>query len=265
VGLLCAVLSALGTNLSFLFKHRGPSRAPDVDARHPLRSAVDLFDSKWWTIGWSIAVVAFFAHVAALSLLPLSLAQAVLSGGFVLLAVLAERYFGFSLGRRQWLGVTMVAAVRCLEGGIHAPRRRGALRWPYCWGVAAPESRSLEPELPAVPQSVPRARRAVAGMLDGLDVDLWAVGLVVSEAVTNVVLHAYRDGKPGRVRVKASMEAELLTLVVADDGIGMSPNPDSPGLGVGLVLIERLVEHMEIHSVGGTRLVVRLQLLAGTA
>lgn len=131
--------------------------------------------------------------------------------------------------------------------------------------MAAPESRSLELELPAVPQSVPRARRAVVGVLDGLDVDLWPVGVVVSEAVTNVVLHAYRDGEPGRVRVKVSMEAELLTLVVADDGIGMSPNPDSPGLGVGLVLIERLVEHMEIHSAGGTRLVVRLQLLAEAA
>jgi drug/metabolite transporter (DMT)-like permease len=54
--------------------------------------------------------------VAALSLLPLSLAQAVLSGGFVLLAVLAERYFGFSLGRRQWLGVSMVAAALILLG-----------------------------------------------------------------------------------------------------------------------------------------------------
>jgi two-component sensor histidine kinase len=61
------------------------------------------------------------------------------------------------------------------------------------------------------------------------------------------------------------MEAELLTLVVADDGIGMSPNPDSPGLGVGLALIERLVEHMEIHNAGGTRLLVRLQLLAAAA
>jgi drug/metabolite transporter (DMT)-like permease len=95
---------------------QGAVAAPDVDARHPLRSAVDLFHSKWWTIGWSIAVVAFFAHVAALSLLPLSLAQAVLSGGFVLLAVLAERYFGFSLGRRQWLGVSMVAAALVLLG-----------------------------------------------------------------------------------------------------------------------------------------------------
>lgn len=102
-------MSAFGTNLSFLYKHRGAVAAPDVDMRHPLRSAIDLFRSKWWTIGWAVAVSAFAAHVAALTLLPLSVAQAVLSGGFVLLAVLAERFFGFDLGRRQWFGVVLVA------------------------------------------------------------------------------------------------------------------------------------------------------------
>ena len=90
--------------------------APDVDIRQPLRSIADLFRSKWWTIGWAISVVAFLFHVAALSLLPLSLAQAVISGGFVLLAVLAERYFGFSLGRRQWVGVSLVAVALALLG-----------------------------------------------------------------------------------------------------------------------------------------------------
>jgi hypothetical protein len=58
LGLLAAVLSALGTNLSFLFKHRGAVAAADVDVRHLVHSAVELFRSKWWTIGWSIAVVA---------------------------------------------------------------------------------------------------------------------------------------------------------------------------------------------------------------
>ena len=116
VGLAAAIASALGTNLAFLFKQRGAVAAPDVDVRHPIRSAIDLFRSKWWTIGWCIAVVAFLAHVAALALLTLSLAQAVLSGGFVLLAVLAERYFGFSLGRRQWIGVVLVAGALALLG-----------------------------------------------------------------------------------------------------------------------------------------------------
>jgi hypothetical protein len=51
VGLVCALLSALGTNLAFLFKHRGAVAAPDVDMHHPLRSAIDLFRSRWWSIG----------------------------------------------------------------------------------------------------------------------------------------------------------------------------------------------------------------------
>jgi hypothetical protein len=68
VGLVCALLSALGTNLAFLFKHRGAVEAPDVVMRHPLRSAIDLFRSKWWRIGWGVAAVAFALHVAALTL-----------------------------------------------------------------------------------------------------------------------------------------------------------------------------------------------------
>ena len=120
VGLVCALLSALGTNLAFLFKHRGAVAAPDVDMRHPLRSAADLFRSRWWSIGWGVAAVAFALHVAALTLAPISIGQAVLAGGLVFLAVLAERFFGFELGRRQWIGIGLVAvslSLLTLTGG----------------------------------------------------------------------------------------------------------------------------------------------------
>ncbi len=127
VGLICALLSALGTNLAFLFKHRGAVAAPDVDMRHPLRSTVDLFRSRWWSIGWGVAAVAFALHVAALTLAPISVGQAVLAGGLVFLAVLAERFFGFQLGRRQWIGIGLVAVSLTLltltggsEGGAHS-------------------------------------------------------------------------------------------------------------------------------------------------
>jgi anti-sigma regulatory factor (Ser/Thr protein kinase) len=126
--------------------------------------------------------------------------------------------------------------------------------------VAASRFRSLDLELPAVPRSVPRARRAVTEMLEGLDVDLWPVGLVVSEAVTNVVLHAYRDSEPGSVRMEATVAEGVLTVLVADDGIGMSPRADSPGLGVGLLLIRRLAEDVNVQRDDGTRLLVRLRL-----
>ncbi|MDQ3722308.1 MAG: hypothetical protein M3376_04405 [Actinomycetota bacterium] len=110
VGLVCALLSALGTNFAFLLKYKGAVAAPDVDMRHPLRSAADLFRSKWWSVGWGVAAVAFGLHVVALTLAPISIGQAVLAGGLVFLAILAERFFGFELGRRQWVGIALVAA-----------------------------------------------------------------------------------------------------------------------------------------------------------
>ena len=128
VGLICALLSALGTNLSFLFKHKGAVAAPDVDMRHPLRSAIDLFRSKWWSIGWGVAAVAFALHVAALTLAPISIGQAVLAGGLVFLAVLAERFFGMELGRRQWIGIGVVAvslSLLTVTGGGEGGARSG--------------------------------------------------------------------------------------------------------------------------------------------
>jgi drug/metabolite transporter (DMT)-like permease len=109
VGLLLAALSALVTNVGFLLRHRGAVKAPDVDVRHPLHSAVGLFRQKWWTIGYLLAAVAYAFHVGALSLAALSLVQAVLAGGLVVLGVLGERFFGFKLGRRQWVGITLTA------------------------------------------------------------------------------------------------------------------------------------------------------------
>ena len=105
LGLGLAVDVRLLTNAGFLLRHRGAVAAPPVDGRHPLRSARGLFASKWWTIGWVGAVVAWMLHVGALSLVQLSVVQAVISGGLVFLAVLAERFFGFHLGRRQWMGL----------------------------------------------------------------------------------------------------------------------------------------------------------------
>jgi drug/metabolite transporter (DMT)-like permease len=109
LGIALAVLCALTTNLAFLYKHKGARRAPDVEWRHPWQSGVALFKSKWFAIGMLVAFGAWVLHVAALALAPLSTVQAVICGGLVLLAVLAERVFGFEVGRRQWIGVGCTA------------------------------------------------------------------------------------------------------------------------------------------------------------
>jgi drug/metabolite transporter (DMT)-like permease len=109
LGIFLALLCALATNLGFLYKHRGACAAPDVDWLHPLRSGAALFRSRWFAVGMLVAAGAWGLHVAAMAMAPLSLVQAVISGGLVFLTVLAERFFGFSIGRRQWMGVGLTA------------------------------------------------------------------------------------------------------------------------------------------------------------
>jgi drug/metabolite transporter (DMT)-like permease len=126
LGILLALFCALATNIGFLLKHRGACAAPDVSLRHPLRSAVGLFRSRWFALGMLVALGAWIFHVAALAMAPLSVVQAVIAGGLVFLTVLAERYFGCSVGTRQWAGVGLTAlglvllAVTLPHGGDHA-------------------------------------------------------------------------------------------------------------------------------------------------
>lgn len=110
LGILFALLCAFATNLAFLYKHRGACAAPKVDIRHPLRSAAGLWRSRWFAIGMGVGLGAWLFHVAALAMAPLSVVQVVLASGLVLLAVMADRLFGFEIGRRQWLGLGAMAA-----------------------------------------------------------------------------------------------------------------------------------------------------------
>ena len=124
-GILLALLCALTTNVGFLYKHRGACAAPAVDIRRPLRSAGALFASPLFTIGWVIGAGAWVFHVAAMSVAPLSLVQAVLAGGMVLLAIMAEQMLGCQIGRRQWAGLALTALGLMLLG-FTLPAAHGA-------------------------------------------------------------------------------------------------------------------------------------------
>ena len=125
LGILLALACALATNIGFLYKHRGARAAPRVNMRRPLRSARGLFASRLFAIGMLIATGAWLFHVAAMSLAPLSLVQAVLAGGVVLLAVMAERLFGLRIGRRQWFGLGLTA-LGLIMLGVTLPAAHGA-------------------------------------------------------------------------------------------------------------------------------------------
>lgn len=110
------------------------------------------------------------------------------------------------------------------------------------------------------------ARRAASEFArgEGVDADtLAAIALCVSEAVTNVVMHAYREGGgSGAVEVEAHRPNGYLCLYVRDEGCGMRPRADSPGLGLGLPLISQVASAVEYRtpSDGGTELVMRFDL-----
>ena len=116
IGILLALACAFATNLGFLYKHRGACDVSRVDIKHPLRSAIALFSSRWFALGMLVAVGAWLLHVAALAVAPMSVVQATLAGGVVLLAVMAERLFGFEVGPRQWAGVILTALGLVLLG-----------------------------------------------------------------------------------------------------------------------------------------------------
>jgi hypothetical protein len=109
LGTLLALACAVATNVAMLCKHRGAVAAPAVRLSAPLRSGAALFRSRWWAIGFAIAVGAWSLHVAALAVAPISLVETTISGGLVVLAWLAERWFGVRVGPREWLGLGLCA------------------------------------------------------------------------------------------------------------------------------------------------------------
>jgi anti-sigma regulatory factor (Ser/Thr protein kinase) len=113
--------------------------------------------------------------------------------------------------------------------------------------------------LPPLPESVSEARQAVARLADAAGADRDAVELAVAEAVGNAVLHAYRDGRRGTVTVVARHEDDKLVVLVADDGVGIRPNPAARGIGFGLPLIAQLSDGLQIteRAGGGAELRMR--------
>jgi serine/threonine-protein kinase RsbW/stage II sporulation protein AB (anti-sigma F factor) len=122
--------------------------------------------------------------------------------------------------------------------------------------------------MPATADAVPTLRTAVTRFALRCGVPeppLEDMRLAVSEAVANVVMHGYRDREePGPVEVQAELADEGLRLVVADEGTGMHPRPDSPGGGFGLPLIGAVTDEFEIraHRPTGTELCLFFRLAA---
>jgi anti-sigma regulatory factor (Ser/Thr protein kinase) len=127
---------------------------------------------------------------------------------------------------------------------------------------------SFEATFPSTPSGVGAMRREVAAFAHraGMDEDgIGAVRLAVSEAATNAVVHAYRDSD-GQLEVRAHVDAGDLVVVVADNGSGLAPRPDSPGLGLGMPLMATVTSRFQVVSKdGGTEVHMAFALPNGRA
>ncbi len=130
--------------------------------------------------------------------------------------------------------------------------------------VADDQAQTLTRSFRAIPDSVPLARRVVVEFAERVGASeelIDSVRLVVSEAVTNAVVHAYREDG-GEVHVAAALASDELWVLIGDDGHGLEVGSRRPGLGMGLALIASACDQFSVvkRSSMGTELRMRFRL-----
>lgn len=122
----------------------------------------------------------------------------------------------------------------------------------------------------ARPDEVGRLRREVARYLQRMGVPeslVEDVRVAVSEALANVVLHAYVGRAPGPMIVEAWCDGDDLLVRICDEGRGLVPHLDSPGLGVGISMMASMVDDFGVanrEGTDGTMVSLRLSLAGRT-
>ena len=127
--------------------------------------------------------------------------------------------------------------------------------------MTATTTPDMELALPARATNIAVVRHAFGALGEVLALDeevLSNIRLAVTEACTNVVVHAYPDAHEGLLEVAATLQADKLEVVVRDEGPGIGPRPGSPGLGLGLPLIASLTESVQLGRDEDERTEVRM-------
>jgi serine/threonine-protein kinase RsbW len=129
-------------------------------------------------------------------------------------------------------------------------------------GTMTSSKKHFETRVGAQASSVGALRAAVVAFAQDLGfLDTGQIALAVSEAMSNVVLHAYRGAEVGDIRLVACEEPDRLVVVVHDYGTGMRPRADSPGLGMGLPLISLMTDDLQIESAQDEGTLLRMHFI----
>ena len=157
-------------------------------------------------------------------------------------------------------------------GSPPGSKRRTKKAWIGAGADAASAGvREFSAVYPTAPESVGSVRRALASFsreIGASEATIADVELAVSEAVTNVVVHAYRDAaEAGTIEIAGALASGELWVIVADTGSGLHPRRDSPGLGLGLGLIAQVSDGVDLvhRASGGLELRMRFVLARSDA
>lgn len=225
LGLVLAAAAAFVSTIGVLCEHRGVVELSPVNLRRPVRSALMLFGSTWYAIGVLILGVSFLLHVGALALAPISLVQATIAGGLVLLAAVADRFFAHQVTRREWIGVALAGAglaflAGTLDGAAdsaHSDYTASTLA--LFLGIVA----ALALAFGLAGRSGPRAG-VMFGAASGL---FWAASLTSIKALSG----SFGDG------ITAVLLNPLAVVVVLASGVGILLSARSLQLGRGVPVI----------------------------
>ena len=196
LGLLLALACAFTSIVGFLYKHRGSVNAPPVEFSRPVSSSLALFRSPWYAIGIAVAMGSWAFHVAALALAPISLVQSTIAGGLVLLGVVADRLFGHTVTRREWIGVAatalglafLAATLSGTEKEAHSDYAAGELA-AYV-GLAVTLGLAATVAAQRNPARAPYLLAAAAGLIwGGSDVSIKALSDSLGDLGFGVLLH----------------------------------------------------------------------------
>jgi drug/metabolite transporter (DMT)-like permease len=173
-------------------------------------------------VGWLVAVGAWALHVGALALAPLSVVQAVLSAGLVFLAVLAERFFGFHLGRRQWTGLVVTAVGLAIIGITQGAQPSK----PPGYALAALISIECGVLLLATGLAVVAGRLQILQVREGLLLGAAAGALFgISDIALKFLTHAVQDGVLELISpwAFAALAASVIAFYASARGLQIGP------------------------------------------
>ncbi|MGN7357453.1 anti-sigma F factor [Paenibacillus sp. SAF-054] len=117
------------------------------------------------------------------------------------------------------------------------------------------------------------ARVTVAAFISQLDPtmdELSDLKTVISEAVTNSIIHGYNSDPEGKVTIHAEIVQDTVTIIVEDKGAGIedldlarqplyTSKPELERSGMGFTIMENFMDEFEVSSEPGSGTSIRMK------